>query len=32
MGQKPPTYLKAKDVMDLTINGLGTQRQHVIQG
>ncbi len=27
MGQKPPTYLKDGDVMELTIEGLGRQRQ-----
>lgn len=27
MGQKPPTYLKAGDVVELGIEGLGTQRQ-----
>ena len=27
MGQKPPLYLKAGDVMELGIDGLGTQRQ-----
>jgi 2-keto-4-pentenoate hydratase/2-oxohepta-3-ene-1,7-dioic acid hydratase in catechol pathway len=31
MGQKPaPVYLKAGDVMDLGISGLGTQRQTVV--
>jgi 2,4-didehydro-3-deoxy-L-rhamnonate hydrolase len=30
MGQKPPVYLKAGDVMELGIAGLGTQRQNVI--
>jgi 2,4-didehydro-3-deoxy-L-rhamnonate hydrolase len=30
MGQKPPVYLKAGDVMELAISGLGTQRQAVI--
>ena len=29
-GMKPPQYLKAGDVMQLTIEGLGTQRQTVI--
>jgi 2-keto-4-pentenoate hydratase/2-oxohepta-3-ene-1,7-dioic acid hydratase in catechol pathway len=29
MGMKPPQYLKAGDVMELTIEGLGTQRQVV---
>ncbi|MGI8906929.1 MAG: fumarylacetoacetate hydrolase family protein [Candidatus Sumerlaeaceae bacterium] len=27
LGMKPPTYLKAGDVMELGIDGLGTQRQ-----
>jgi 2-keto-4-pentenoate hydratase/2-oxohepta-3-ene-1,7-dioic acid hydratase in catechol pathway len=27
MGQKPPFYLKAGDVMELSIAGLGTQKQ-----
>jgi len=30
MGQKPETYLKPGDVMDLGIEGLGSQRQEVI--
>ncbi len=30
MGQKPPVYLKPGDVMELGIEGLGTQRQKVI--
>jgi 2,4-diketo-3-deoxy-L-fuconate hydrolase len=30
MGQKPPVYLKAGDVMELGIEGLGTQRQRVV--
>ncbi|NEX46286.1 fumarylacetoacetate hydrolase family protein [Pseudotabrizicola algicola] len=30
MGQKPPRYLKAGDVVELGIEGLGTQRQDVI--
>ena len=30
MGQKPPTYLKAGDVMVLSVDGLGEQRQHVV--
>lgn len=30
MGQKPPVYLKAGDVMELSIEGLGTQRQRVV--
>lgn len=32
MGQKPPIYLKAGDVMELGIDGLGSQRQDVVQG
>ena len=32
MGMKPPVYLKAGDVMELGIDGLGSQRQTVIQG
>ncbi|MYA87193.1 MAG: fumarylacetoacetate hydrolase family protein [Boseongicola sp. SB0662_bin_57] len=31
MGMKPPRYLKAGDVMELTIDGLGTQRQKVME-
>jgi len=30
MGQKPPRYLKAGDRMELGIEGLGIQRQHVV--
>ena len=30
MGMKPPRYLKAGDVMEVTVEGLGTQRQEVI--
>lgn len=30
MGQKPPIYLRAGDVMDLEIEGLGRQRQRVV--
>jgi 2-keto-4-pentenoate hydratase/2-oxohepta-3-ene-1,7-dioic acid hydratase in catechol pathway len=30
MGMKPPRYLKAGDVVELGIEGLGTQRQEVI--
>ena len=30
MGQKPPRYLKAGDVVELGIQGLGSQRQNVI--
>ncbi|MFD1628066.1 fumarylacetoacetate hydrolase family protein [Azospirillum griseum] len=32
MGQKPQTYLKAGDVVTLGIEGLGSQRQDVVQG
>jgi 2-keto-4-pentenoate hydratase/2-oxohepta-3-ene-1,7-dioic acid hydratase in catechol pathway len=32
MGQKPPHYLKAGDVMELEIEGLGRQRQVTKQG
>ncbi len=32
MGQKPPTYLKAGDVVSLGIDGLGSQRQTTVQG
>ncbi len=32
MGQKPPVYLKAGDVMTLGIDGLGEQRQRCIAG
>jgi len=32
LGMKPPTYLKPGDVMELQIEGLGQQRQNVIQG
>ena len=31
MGQKPPVYLKPGDVMELGIEGLGSQRQEVAQ-
>ncbi len=31
MGMKPPRYLKVSDVMELTIDGLGTQRQKVVE-
>lgn len=31
MGKKPPVYLKAGDVIDLGIEGLGVQRQKVVQ-
>lgn len=30
MGQRPPRYLKAGDVMELSIDGLGTQKQRCI--
>ena len=30
MGMKPPTYLAHGDVMELGIQGLGSQRQEVI--
>jgi 2,4-diketo-3-deoxy-L-fuconate hydrolase len=30
MGQKPPLFLKAGDVMELGIDGLGVQRQTVV--
>ena len=32
MGMKPPRYLKAGDRMEVSIAGLGTQRQTVAQG
>ena len=32
MGMKPPRYLKAGDRMEVSIAGLGTQRQRVAQG
>ena len=32
LGLKPPTYLKAGDVVTLGIEGLGTQRQVCVQG
>ncbi|WP_299651386.1 fumarylacetoacetate hydrolase family protein [uncultured Tateyamaria sp.] len=31
LGMKPPTFLKVGDVMELTIEGLGSQRQEVKQ-
>ncbi len=31
MGKNPPRYLKVGDVMELTIDGLGTQRQKVVE-
>ncbi len=30
MGQKPPRYLRSGDVMELSVSGLGSQRQRVI--
>lgn len=30
LGQKPPVYLKAGDMMELSVEGLGVQRQRVI--
>jgi 2,4-diketo-3-deoxy-L-fuconate hydrolase len=30
MGQKPPVYLKPGDVIELSIEGLGVQRQRVV--
>jgi 2-keto-4-pentenoate hydratase/2-oxohepta-3-ene-1,7-dioic acid hydratase in catechol pathway len=30
MGMKPPRYLKAGDVMELGVEGLGVQRQRVV--
>jgi len=30
MGMKPPVFLKAGDVMELSVEGLGTQRQEVV--
>ena len=32
MGQNPPVYLEPGDVMELGIDGLGAQRQEVVQG
>jgi len=32
LGQKPPLYLKPGDVVELGIEGLGTQRQTFVQG
>jgi 2-keto-4-pentenoate hydratase/2-oxohepta-3-ene-1,7-dioic acid hydratase in catechol pathway len=32
MGKKPPIYLKPGDIMELGIEGLGSQRQDVVQG
>ena len=31
MGMKPPVYLKAGDIMELEVSGLGRQRSHVMQ-
>jgi len=31
MGMKPPRFLREGDVMELTISGLGTQRQEVLR-
>lgn len=31
MGMKPPVYLKAGDIMELEVAGLGRQRSHVMQ-
>ena len=31
LGQKPPRYLQAGDVMQLGVDGLGTQRQRVVE-
>jgi 2,4-didehydro-3-deoxy-L-rhamnonate hydrolase len=30
LGQRPPTYLKAGDVIELGIDGLGRQRQLLV--
>lgn len=30
LGQRPPVYLRAGDVMELSIDGLGSQRQRVV--
>ena len=32
LGQKPNVFLKAGDVIELGIEGLGTQRQTTVQG
>jgi 2,4-diketo-3-deoxy-L-fuconate hydrolase len=32
MGRKPPRYLKAGEVMRLSVEGLGVQTQRVVQG
>jgi 2-keto-4-pentenoate hydratase/2-oxohepta-3-ene-1,7-dioic acid hydratase in catechol pathway len=31
LGMTPPTFLKAGDVVELGIEGLGTQRQHILE-
>jgi 2-keto-4-pentenoate hydratase/2-oxohepta-3-ene-1,7-dioic acid hydratase in catechol pathway len=31
LGMKPPQYLKAGDVVELGIEGLGESRQHVVK-
>lgn len=30
MGMKPPRYLKDGDIVELSIEGLGTQKQHFV--
>jgi 2-keto-4-pentenoate hydratase/2-oxohepta-3-ene-1,7-dioic acid hydratase in catechol pathway len=32
LGQKPPSYLQAGDIVTLSIEGLGVQRQKFVQG
>ncbi len=32
LGMNPPTFLKAGDVVELGIDGLGTQRQRIVEG
>jgi 2-keto-4-pentenoate hydratase/2-oxohepta-3-ene-1,7-dioic acid hydratase in catechol pathway len=32
MARKPPRYLKAGDLVELGVDGLGTQRQRIVQG
>jgi 2,4-diketo-3-deoxy-L-fuconate hydrolase len=32
LGMKPQRFVKAGDVMELGVEGLGTQRQKVVQG
>ena len=32
LGMAPPTFLKAGDVVELGIEGLGTQRQRILEG